>query len=82
MTLRLISGLPAILLLTSAPAWAQTGGWHATGRDIRTELPRKKVGPAAQKSCPEFGPGFVRVEGSSSCVRVGGAASVDVGTGR
>jgi hypothetical protein len=82
MTQRLVSGLFAILLLTSAPAWAQTTGWHASGRDVRTEPPRKKAGRAAQKSCPEYGPGFVRVEGSSSCVRVGGAVSVDVGTGR
>jgi hypothetical protein len=31
------------------------------------------------KSCAEFGPGFVMVEGSTTCVRVGGSVSVGVG---
>jgi hypothetical protein len=61
---------------------AQTRDWHASDRDTRTELPTKKIKPSAQKSCPEYGPGFVRGEGSSSCVRIGGGIGVDAGVGR
>jgi hypothetical protein len=70
------------LTVAGSSAWAQTRDWHASGRDLKTELPAKKIKPSGQKSCLEYGPGFVRVEGSSSCVRVGGSISVDVGTGR
>ena len=41
-------------------------------------LPLK--GATSTKSCAEYGAGFVRVEGSDTCVKVGGAVSVGVGT--
>jgi len=37
---------------------------------------------AAVNPCPEYGPGFVRIEGSSTCVRIGGNVSVGVGASR
>ncbi len=37
---------------------------------------------ARNNSCAEFGPGFVRIAGSSTCVRVGGSISADVGMQR
>jgi hypothetical protein len=79
---RLLCGMLIGLCVGGSAAWAQTRDWHAGDRDMKTELPTKKTGTSAQKSCPEYGPGFVRVEGSSSCVRVGGSTSVDVGTRR
>jgi hypothetical protein len=33
---------------------------------------------AARNSCAAFGPGFVKVEGTDTCVKVGGAFSVGV----
>jgi hypothetical protein len=76
---RLLCGMLISLSVAGVSASAQTRDWHALDRNTKTELPAKKIKPSAQKSCPEFGPGFVRVEGSSSCVRVGG--SIDVGVG-
>lgn len=32
----------------------------------------------ARNPCAAFGPGFVKVEGTDTCVKVGGAFSVDV----
>ena len=29
--------------------------------------------------CAEYGPGFVRVEGTATCVKIGGSVSVGVG---
>lgn len=34
---------------------------------------------AARNRCAAFGPGFVKVEGSDTCVKVGGAVQVGVG---
>ena len=34
---------------------------------------------AAGNPCAAFGPGFVKVEGTDTCVKVGGAFRVDVG---
>jgi hypothetical protein len=38
--------------------------------------------PKPATSCAEFGPGFVRLEGSGTCVRVGGSVSVGTATSR
>jgi hypothetical protein len=53
---------------------------------------RKPDGPAASiplrpaktavNPCAEYGAGFVRVEGSSTCVKIGGAISVGAGGSR
>jgi hypothetical protein len=37
----------------------------------------KRVG--AGNPCSAFGPGFVKVDGSETCVKIGGAVSVGVG---
>ncbi|WP_407176777.1 porin [Bradyrhizobium sp. STM 3562] len=47
---------------------------YATPRD---RLPPLKS--AAANPCAAFGAGFVRVAGTDTCVKVGGAFSVDVG---
>ena len=37
---------------------------------------------AAANPCAEYGAGFVRIEGSSTCVKIGGSLSVGVGGSR
>jgi hypothetical protein len=37
------------------------------------------VKSAAGNRCAAFGPGFVKVEGTDSCVKIGGSISVDGG---
>ena len=37
------------------------------------------VKSAAGNPCAAFGPGFAKVEGTDTCVKIGGAVSVDVG---
>lgn len=37
--------------------------------------------PRSTVSCAEYGAGYVRVEGTGSCVRLGGAIDVGVGIG-
>lgn len=40
-------------------------------------LPVKRQG--AVKTCAAYGPGFVKVDGSDTCVKLGGAVRVDGG---
>ena len=43
-------------------------------------LPLK--GAATPNACAAFGPGFVKVDGTGTCVKVGGAASISAGGSR
>ena len=48
----------------------------ATGR----QLPLK--GARSDDSCAAYGAGFVRVDGTQTCVKIGGAVSIGVGGSR
>jgi hypothetical protein len=41
------------------------------------ELPLKR--PNSANACAEYGAGFVRVEGTSTCMKIGGAVSIGAG---
>ena len=49
-----------------------------------SDKPAAKPAPVQGNPCAIYGAGFVRVEGSSTCVKMGGHVTVDVGssTGR
>ena len=52
---------------------------NRTKRDYDTPLDRlPPAKSAAGNSCAPFGRGFVKVEGTDTCVKVGGAFRVDV----
>jgi hypothetical protein len=36
-------------------------------------------GTSAGNSCAAFGPGFVKLAGSDTCVKIGGAVSIGIG---
>jgi hypothetical protein len=61
----------------------------ASAQQLRDPKPDKPVvsiplraPKAAANACAEYGPGFVKVEGSSTCVKIGGSISVGVGGSR
>ena len=71
----------AALLLPAFSALAQPGLQKsekaaASGKT----LPLR--GASSANSCAAYGPGFVKLEGSDTCVKVGGAISIGVGTSR
>lgn len=43
-----------------------------------TALQVKRAG--ASNSCAAYGPGFVKVEGTETCVKIGGAVSIGFGS--
>lgn len=69
-----------IVLLTAATAQAQSIGEPLPGRGpVKERAKPAQARPNAVRPCPEYGPGFVRVDGSSFCVRAGGSVRVDFG---
>ena len=74
------AGSALIVLLTATSVQAQSIGEPLPGRGPAKErMKPAHAEPRAARPCPEYGPGFVRVEGSSFCVRAGGSARVDFG---
>jgi len=78
--------LPLVILLATlglpALAAAQSIGEPIPGRGAPAKAKPAATRPApaqATRPCPEYGPGFVRVEGSSACVRVGGGVRAEFG---
>jgi hypothetical protein len=43
------------------------------------ERPPQAQRPAASDPCAVFGPGFVRMSGSDTCIKLGGATSIGAG---
>jgi len=43
-------------------------------------LPLKR--PGTGNSCAAYGPGFVKADGTDTCVKIGGAVRIDVGGSR
>jgi hypothetical protein len=68
----------AVLSVSSAPA--------QQSRDRKPDKPAAPVplrpAKTAANPCAEYGPGFVRIDGSSTCMKVGGSLSVGVGGSR
>ncbi len=79
--MRRIAAFATALLLIPAAASAQSIGQSLPGRSDPLERPAKPLAqkPAAARPCPEYGAGFVRIEGSSLCVRAGGAVRAEFG---
>lgn len=75
--------LAAVLLLASLPgaALAQSIGEALPGRAQPRESYSRPAPSTAKgaRPCPEYGAGFVRLEGSTFCVRVGGAVRAEFG---
>jgi len=73
--------LPLIVaaLLPAATAFAGQPGVQKSGNATASSkvLPLKDARPA--NSCAAYGAGFVRVEGTGTCVKIGGAVSIGAG---
>jgi hypothetical protein len=41
------------------------------------EAPKKKAAPA--NPCAQYGPDFVQIKGSNTCVKIGGYIRIDIG---
>ena len=69
----------AAALLAASIALAEQSSHRKPDKPAGTGRLLPLKGAAAGNSCAAFGPGFVRVEGAETCVKIGGAVSVGVG---
>jgi hypothetical protein len=44
------------------------------------EQPKKKAAPVTANPCAQYGAGWVQVQGTSTCVKVGGSIGIEMGT--
>ena len=67
------------LVLPAAGAFAEQPRLPNSGKPAPSGklLPLKSARPA--NSCADYGAGFVRIEGTNTCMKVGGAISVEAG---
>jgi len=70
------------LLLPTSSALAQQPGLQKSEKAAAAGKTLPLRGASSANSCAAYGPGFVKLEGSDTCVKVGGAISIGVGTSR
>src|SRR5215467_10763528 len=73
----MVGAVVAHIVATGASLHAQT----LTNPNPPTRVPATTARPESQaaKPCPVFGPGFVQLPGSDTCVKVGGGVQVQGG---
>jgi len=78
--MRAIFSVIVLALLSASMASAQQSRDGKPGKPAKS-LPLRPA-KAAANPCAEYGAGFVRIEGSSTCIKIGGSIGVGVGTSR
>jgi hypothetical protein len=71
-----------LLALPASAAPAQQSSPHKPDKPAPSDKLLPLKGTASGNSCAAFGPGFVKVEGSGTCIKIGGATSIGVAGGR
>jgi hypothetical protein len=66
-------GLPAVSAFAEQPRSHKPGKPATAGK----LLPLKRSGSA--NACAEYGEGFVKIDGTNTCMKIGGAVSVGAG---
>jgi hypothetical protein len=78
--MRTIAPVIVLALLSASAASAQQL------RDGKPDKPTKTLplrpAKTAANPCAEYGAGFVRIEGSSTCIKIGGSLSIGAGGSR
>ena len=75
----LVAVLPASGAVAQQSSIARPDKSTASSKKL---LPLKGAGASAGRSCAEYGPGFIQLAGSSTCVKIGGAVSIEAGGSR
>jgi hypothetical protein len=71
----------AVLFLTGAAALAaEQSGPQKSGKPAPAARLLPMKGATSGNSCAAYGAGFVKVEGTETCVKLGGAISIGAGT--
>jgi len=76
------SFLIVVAMLCISPALAASTRPLKIDTPATTDKPVLSKGKATSNSCAAYGPGFVKIEGTDTCVQVGGSISVGAGVRR
>jgi Porin subfamily len=74
--------LLVIVALSAHPAFAESTRPLKLDTPATAAKPAPLKGKATSNSCAAYGPGFVKVEGTDTCVQIGGYVSVGAGVRR
>ena len=76
------SFLVIVAMLCVSPALAESTRPLKLDTPATTDKAAPLKGKASSSACAAYGPGFVRIEGTDTCVQVGGSISVGAGVRR
>jgi hypothetical protein len=75
-----------LFLIAALAALSASSASAQQSRDRKPDKPAASIplrpAKTAVNPCAEYGAGFIRVEGSSTCMKIGGTISVGVGGSR
>jgi hypothetical protein len=66
-------------LLFVSPVTAEPSGTPKPAKSTSTGKTLPWKGATSRNSCAAYGPGFVKVDGTDTCVQISGAVSIGVG---
>jgi Porin subfamily len=69
-------------VLWASAAFAESSRPLKLDTPANTDKPASLKGKASSSSCAAYGPGFVKIEGTDTCVQIGGSISVGAGVRR
>jgi hypothetical protein len=70
----------AIVALPASISAAEPSGGLKPDKPTSSDRMLPVKGANTANSCAAFGPGFVKIDGTGTCVKIGGAVSIGVGT--
>jgi hypothetical protein len=70
------------MVLCASPAFAESTRPLKLDTPANTDKSAPLKGRASSNSCAAYGPGFMKIEGTDTCVQVGGSISVGAGVRR
>ncbi len=76
------SFLIIVAVLCATPVFAESTRPLKLDTPATADKPAPLKGKATSNSCAAYGPGFVKIEGTDTCVQIGGSISVGAGVRR
>jgi len=70
----------ALVLTAAAPSAAEQTGHQKSDKAASSAKPLPLKRATSGNSCAAYGAGFVKVEGTETCMKIGGAVSIGAGT--
>lgn len=71
-----------VAFLTALPATGFAQHKALDFKPLENRPTRPAKAPVRPKACPEYGAGFYRIDGSDTCIRMGGSVEAIVSSGR